>query len=132
VSESTDPITVVVGQFGALIDRGLRQVLNGDRGLRVLDAGLDHAALEHAVAEHGAQVVVLDEDSAAVSSLPGRLRGARQGVGLVVLAHRPTRAYVKRMVAFGVPVCLATDALEEEIVQGVRLAAGGVAWLSVV
>jgi DNA-binding NarL/FixJ family response regulator len=134
-----DPIAVVVGEFGAVIERGLLEVLGDDPRLRVLGAGLDHAALKDAVARGGARVVVLDEDSAATSSLPRRLCGALpggshppgrgtqslSGVGLVVLAHRPTRAYAARIVAFGVTVCLSIDASELEIVRGVRLAAGG-------
>jgi DNA-binding NarL/FixJ family response regulator len=139
VLRKKDPITVVVGEFGAVIERGLLEVLGGARGLRVLGVGLDHAALEDAVARRKARVVVLEEDSAATSLLPRRLCGASRGgshssgrgiqsssgVGLVVLAHRPTRAYVARLVAFGVTVCLSIDASELEIVRGVRLAAGG-------
>jgi hypothetical protein len=52
-----------------VIDRGLRQILGGDRGLRVVGAGLDHAALQDTVACRRAQVVILDEDSAATSTL---------------------------------------------------------------
>jgi DNA-binding NarL/FixJ family response regulator len=54
-----------------------------------------------------------------------RLRAAQPGVGLVVLAHRPTRAYAARALKLGVNVCLATDAPAKEVVRGVRMAAGG-------
>jgi len=119
------PVTVAVGRFGSVIDRGLREILGAAEGLRLLGAGLDHDALESAVARRGAQVVILDEDSAASSSLPRRLCDTRADVGLVVLAHRPTRAYATRAVAFGVTVCLSTDASAEEIVRSVHLAADG-------
>jgi len=149
---SERPVTVAVGRFGSVIDRGLREVLGGARGLRLLGAGLDDDALHDAVARRGAQVVILDEDSAATSSLPRRLCGATSrrariaggshlphlpegpnhldhphhpDVGLVVLAHRPTRAYAARALAFGVTVCLSTDVSAAEIVRGVRLAAEG-------
>ena len=134
---SERPVTVAVGRFGSVIDRGLREILGGVQGLRVLGAGLDHDALHDAVARRGAQVVILDEDSASTSSLPRRLCRARPAppggygssgssdVGLVVLAHRPTRAYATRAVTFGVTVCLSTDASAAEIVSSVRLAADG-------
>src|ERR1700677_3869444 len=71
------PITVAVGQFGEVIARGLLEILEGDRALRVVGAGLDHAALQGAVAHREARVVILDEDSALVPAVPKRLRGAR-------------------------------------------------------
>jgi DNA-binding NarL/FixJ family response regulator len=120
-----DPITVAVGQLGCLIGEGLLQILGGEQCLRVVGAGLDHAALEAAVAQGEARVVILDEGSVAQPSVPRRLCGARASVGLVVLAHRPTRAYATRMVGFGVTACLSTDASALEIVQGVCLAADG-------
>jgi DNA-binding NarL/FixJ family response regulator len=119
------PITVAVGQFGSVIGQGLLQILGDDRGLRVLGAGLDRDALELAAARGEAEVLVLDEDSAATPAVPTRLRGARADVGLVVLAHRPTRAYAARVLACGVSACLSTETSAQEIVQAVRLAADG-------
>jgi DNA-binding NarL/FixJ family response regulator len=119
------PITVAVGQFGDVISRGLLEVLGDDRGLQVVEVGLDHAALELAVAHCDARVVVLDEDSVTTSSVSKRLCTARPSIGLVVLAHRPSRAYAVRMLAFGVTACLSTDAPAREILRAVRLAADG-------
>jgi DNA-binding NarL/FixJ family response regulator len=126
-----EPITVAVGRLGDVIGGGLLQILDGEQDLRVVGAGLDRAALEAVVARGEAQVVVLDEDSAVVRSIPRGLRGgslggsALSGVGLVVLAHRPSRARVARILSYGVSVCLSTDASAREIVRGVRLAAEG-------
>ncbi len=118
-------ITVAVGRFGDVIGRGLLQILGEQDGMRVVGAGLGHAALERRVARGDARVVVLDEDSVARPLLCEQLREARPDVGLVVFAHRPSRAYVTRTLAFGVGVCLSTDAPAAEIVRGVRLAAAG-------
>jgi DNA-binding NarL/FixJ family response regulator len=113
-----------VGELGGVVGEGLLRVLAQARGLEVVEAGVGRVALEAAVAG-GARVVVLDEDSVAGPSLPRRLRVVGPGVGLVVLAHRPSRAYAARALAFGVNVCLATDAPAREVVRGVRMAAGG-------
>jgi DNA-binding NarL/FixJ family response regulator len=118
-------VTVAVGQLGSVIACGLLQILGGDRGLRVVDSALDHAALETVLARGGAQVVILDEDSAARPGVLRRLRDARGDVGVVALVHRPTRAYARRVVALGVSVCLSTDATPAEILRAVRLAAEG-------
>jgi DNA-binding NarL/FixJ family response regulator len=125
VRSEQDPITVAVGCLGCVIGAGLLRILGNEDGLRVVGSDLDHAELELAVTRHGARVVILDEDSVAGPSVPRRLRDVCPAVGLVVLAHRPTRAYAKRMVALGVTVCLSTDASAPEIAQGVRLAADG-------
>jgi DNA-binding NarL/FixJ family response regulator len=134
-SEGT--ITVAVGRFESLIGQGLLKTLEGDPGLQVLGAGLDHAALERAVVRRKARVVILAEDSVVGPSVPRRLSGATSrgvriaggsgasGAGLMVLAHRPSRAYALRVLACGVSVCLSTDASPREIVRGVRLAADG-------
>jgi DNA-binding NarL/FixJ family response regulator len=118
-------ITVAVGELGSVLGRGLLQILEGARGVEVVAAGLDRAALEQAVARGDAQVVVLGEDSAARPSVARGLYAARPDVGLVVLAHRPTRAYAKRMLALGVNVCLSTETPAAEICRAVRHAADG-------
>jgi DNA-binding NarL/FixJ family response regulator len=118
-------ITVAVGQFGSVVGRGLLQILNGARGVEVVGSGLSQAALERAVARGRATVVVLDEDGVAGPAVPRRLSEGGADIGLVVLAHRPTRAFATRMLASGVNVCLSTDAPPKEIVRGIRLAAEG-------
>jgi DNA-binding NarL/FixJ family response regulator len=128
-------VAVAVGQFGGVVGRGLSQVLDGARDLRVVGAGLDHGALEQAVADGDVRVVVLNEASVSTSSAPTRLRGAGMGshppVGIVGLVHRPTRAYATRLLGYGVSVCLSLDAPERELVRSVRLAAeGGHAFVS--
>jgi len=123
--EPVQTSTPTVGRFESVIGDGLLKTLEADPGLQVVGAGLDHGALERAVAQRGAQVVVLEEDSVATPALPRRLCAARADLGLVVLAHRPSRAYALRVLACGVSVCLSTGASPREIVRGVRLAAGG-------
>jgi DNA-binding NarL/FixJ family response regulator len=127
VSRAAKPdgqITVAVGRFGCLISQGLHRVLGDDPGLRLVDADLDHAALEGVIARREAQVVILDEDCGAIPSVSKRLCGA-PGVGLLVLAHRPTREYAVRLLGFGISACLSTDAPAVEILRAVRLAAEG-------
>jgi DNA-binding NarL/FixJ family response regulator len=118
-------ITVAVGQFGYVIGRGLLETLEDDPALDVLGSGLDQGALEQAVALGNAEVVVLDEDSAARPRVARGLYAAGSSVGLVVLAHRPTRRYATRMIALGVNVCLSTESSAAEIGRAVRHAADG-------
>jgi DNA-binding NarL/FixJ family response regulator len=118
-------ITVLVGEFGAVIGRGLGQILGEDRELRVAGTGLAQAELEAAVANCLAQVAILDESTVADPSVVARLRARRPDLGLLVLAHRPTRAYTVRLFAFGVTACLPKDASARDILRAIRLAADG-------
>lgn len=123
-SES-EAVTVVVGQFGTVISRGLRQILAEDRRLHVAAADLDSRALEHAAANLAPQVAILDEHSVVGPDLSRRLRAIRPNIGLLVLAHQPTRGYGLRLLAWGATGCVSTDASAADIVRAVRLAAEG-------
>jgi hypothetical protein len=100
-------ITVVLGRFGALMGRGLAQILREDQGLRIVGIDLDKVALEHTVARQAPQVAILDELSVvpAKSSFLERLRSTHPATGIVVLAHRPPLAYGMRLLAVGPVAC---------------------------
>jgi DNA-binding NarL/FixJ family response regulator len=119
-------VTVVLGRFGALVGRGLAQVLGEDDRLRIVGIDLDVAALEYAVAWQTPSVAVLDEPTVATarSSLPERLRRANPETGVVVLAHRPPLAYGMRLLAVGAS-CVSKDASAADILAAVRIAADG-------
>ncbi len=124
-SDDDGRISVVLGQFGTVIDCGLRHVLGEDRGLHVVGECLDHAALEVTVAQLAPRVAVLSEASLAGGYVRKRLWAIQPNVGLVVLAHRPTRAYGARLLASGVAACVPIDASASDILGAIRLAADG-------
>jgi DNA-binding NarL/FixJ family response regulator len=118
-------VRVVLGQFGTVVGLGLREVLSRDPGLDVLGEDLGHADLEAAVAQLAPRVAVLGEASAVGRSIFKRLCVIQPDVGIVVLAHGPTRAYGARLLGSGVAVCLSIEASAPEIVGAIRLAAEG-------
>ena len=119
-------ITVVLGCFGALLGRGLAQILREDEGLRIVGIDLDSVALEHVVARQAPRVAVLDEPPVAPTlakpSLPERLRSTNPETGVVVLAHRPPLAYGMRLLAAGAS-CMSKDASAADIRAAIRIAA---------
>jgi DNA-binding NarL/FixJ family response regulator len=118
-------IDVALGRFGAVVDRGLREVLAEDRDVRILGEPLDDAALPEFLESAAPQVVVLSEASVAERSLCRRLCDVQRKVGLVVVAQWPTNGYGARMLASGAAVCLSIDASAPDILEAVRLAAAG-------
>jgi DNA-binding NarL/FixJ family response regulator len=118
-------IDVALGRFGDVVDCGLRQVLAGDREVRLRPEALEDAALLEFPAQEAPQVVVLSEASMAERSFCKRLCDARPEVGFVVVAQWPTQGYGARMLAYGVAVCMSIDASAVDIQRAVRLAAAG-------
>ncbi len=117
-------INVVLGQFGGLVGRGLSEILREDVRLRLLGSGLDYHALERTLVEHKPDVAIVDEACVTeISSLRG-LVAAKPDVGLVVVVHRPSRAYAARLLTAGA-TCLPKDSSGEHIRATVRLAAEG-------
>jgi DNA-binding NarL/FixJ family response regulator len=118
------PVTVVLGQFGAVFDNGLRDILGTDPSLSIMAAGLDQAELEVAIAQHAPQVAVLDENHAARPVLLRRLRATHRGLGLVLLTHLPISGSAPTSpVASAVRV--SRDAALADIRAAIHHAAGG-------
>jgi DNA-binding NarL/FixJ family response regulator len=120
-----EPVMVAIGAFAPLVHHGLRHILGEDRGLRVVGFNLDPAALEAVVARHAAEVVILDEASALEPYMLERAPAGRLEIGVLVLAHQPTRAYCLRVLALGARACISKNSSAAEIVSAVRLAALG-------
>jgi DNA-binding NarL/FixJ family response regulator len=123
----TQRICIGLGGLPPLLSRGLRYVLGHEAGLHVVsvDLDLDVAALELELAVNALDVVILDEDTASRPGLLTRLFAVRQTVGVLVLAHRPTRALTMGLSALGVSTCLPDDASAAQVVSAVRSATEG-------
>jgi DNA-binding NarL/FixJ family response regulator len=117
-------ITIALGQFGVLIGCGLAQTLREDPVSQVIAADLDITALEAIVARRAPQVAVLDESAVIDPEVLTHLRTIQPVIGLVVLAHAPTRGYGARLLRAG-GTCLSKDADAEDIITTIHLAAKG-------
>lgn len=117
-------ITIALGQFGVLIGCGLAQTLREDPTSQVIAADLDITALETIAARQEPQVAVLDESVVLDPEVLTRLRTIQPTIGLVVLAHAPTRGYGARLLRAG-GTCLSKDADVEDILTTIHLAAKG-------
>lgn len=117
-------ITIALGQFGALVGRGLVEILREDERLRLIGRDLDGAALEYILAEQKPEIAILDETSATEPSLLTRLLVTQPEIGLIVMAHHPSRGYAAQLLAAGA-TCLSKDASATDIHATVHLAAEG-------
>jgi DNA-binding NarL/FixJ family response regulator len=117
-------IRIALGQFGTLVGRGLIDVLREDTSLRLIGRDLDRPGLEHILAEQKPEIAILDETSATEPSLLASLLVAQPEIGLIVMAHHPSRGYAAQMLAAGA-TCLSKDASAADIYATVHLAAEG-------
>lgn len=117
-------LTTVLGRFAPLVGRGLAQILQEDRGIRIVAADLDGVELERAIAERAPRVVILDELNIADPSILERIQDVQPTVGLIVLAHEPTVTYGTRLFTLGAN-CVAKDVSAANIRTAVRIAAEG-------
>lgn len=118
-------IDVALGRFGAVVDRGLREVLAEDGDVRILGEALDDAALPDFLAREAPRVVVLNDASLAEQSFCERLCAVGPEVGVVVVSQWRTPGYGARLLASGVAMCMSIDASASDIRRAVRLAAAG-------
>jgi DNA-binding NarL/FixJ family response regulator len=116
-------ITVVVGRFDPLVRPGLADALEGDRGVCVLASGLEEADLEELVVRKAPRVVILDEPATS-SALVERLGEVAPAVGVIVLAHHPSRDYGMRILGAGA-TCLARNASAADLLGAIHLVARG-------
>ncbi len=70
-------------------------------------------------------VVILDDIRVADGSTFAALEDAWPGVGVLVLAHQPTRAYCLRILSLGARACISKDAAVAEILTAVHLTSDG-------
>jgi DNA-binding NarL/FixJ family response regulator len=125
------PVIVAVGRCAPLVAVGLRALLGEDRSVRVVGVNLGTPELKAAVSLYGAHVVVLDEEIVADRSALSDLRSIRSSLGLLVLAHRPSRSYVLRVLGLGLSGCISTAASAEDLRHAVRAVADGTHLLAV-
>jgi two-component system response regulator DevR len=123
-ANGTKRTTIALGQFGALVGRGLVEILREDERLRLIGKNLDDAALEYALAEHKPDIAILDEARVTEPSLLTRLLGAQPEIGLVVMAHLPSRAYAAKLLAAGA-ACLSKEASAVDIRATIHLVSEG-------
>src|SRR3954447_10696700 len=122
---SREPVTVVLGHFEDLINRGLRSLLDEDENLEIVRAGVGIDILPTILAEHAPKVAILNYGSLRSPIEVSHLHQAHPGTRIVVLASRPTPAECNQMLAFGATACLSKETEARDILTAVHLASRG-------
>ena len=129
-SMASDVITIVLADDQAVVRSGLRLLLDGEEGLRVVaEAGTSDDALRLTKA-HRPTVLVLDLNmpgTVGTSSLDILPKLAEEAgvTRVVVLTMQETPRFARTALAAGAAAYVLKDAADTELIEAVRLAAAG-------
>jgi DNA-binding NarL/FixJ family response regulator len=116
--------TVALGDFDALVSRGLRELLTDDKLLRVVVFDLGGYRIEYLLAHHRPAVLILDETKVADIAAIERIKSIHPDIAIVMLARDGAHISRARSLLAGVRH-LSRDSCASEILSAVRSAADG-------
>ena len=122
---SSSRVSVVLGRFEDLVDRGLRALVEEDDHLELLAAGVAHERLAATIATHGPQVALLNYGSLRTPLEVRDLVAAQPDTHLIVLANRPSPQECSQMLAFGATACLSKETQARDVLSAIHLASRG-------
>jgi two-component system response regulator NreC len=125
-------ITIVLADDHEVVRAGLRLLLDAEPGFAVIAEAGDVALAERRVAAHRPRVLVLDVNMAEGSSLPAipRLRAASPHTSIVMLTMQNDPELAREALRAGATGFVLKESAKEELIQAVRLAAGGRTYLT--
>jgi two-component system, NarL family, response regulator NreC len=134
---STEPdeageTTVVIADDHAVVRKGLRLLIDAEPQLRVVaEAGTAHDALRMARA-HRAGVLILDLNMPGGSSLEAipEIRKEAPMTAIVVLTMQNDPAFARQALQSGAAGFVLKEAADDELLEAIRVAAGGGTYLN--
>jgi two-component system response regulator NreC len=130
--ESGRVLLVVIADDHPVVRRGLRQLLEADTGLEVVAEAEDVDGALRYVRAHRPDVLVLDLNMPGRSSLEAipEIRAQAPGTQIVVLTMQDEPAYAREALSAGVLGYVLKEAADSELVEAIRRAAAGEAYLN--
>ena len=125
MSKAKSSIDIIIADDHPLFRKGLREVIESAKHLRILgEAGDGRAAIE-LIEQHKPDVAVLDIDMPHLSGLDvcERVLSPDAEIGIVILTMYDDEALFERALQMGVKGYVLKDSAAEDIVQGIELVA---------
>ena len=119
------PVSVVTAKFEDLVAVGLKQLIDEEPYLELVDADVPVERLDRAIEEHEPAVVVLYFGSLKSPAQVFQLHEAHPDTHLLVLANRPTAAECNQMLSLGATACLGKEVEGRDVINAVHLASRG-------
>lgn len=125
-------IRIVIADDHAIVRRGLRQLLDGERGFEVVAEAEDVDSARRYLRGHRPDVLVLDLNmpgEPSIEAIP-KLREEFPDTQIVVLTMQNEAAYARTALSAGVLGYVLKEAADAELVQAIRAAAAGEHYLN--
>lgn len=131
-SPAGERITLVIADDHQVVRSGLRLLLEGEEGFEVVAEAGDIESARRYVRAHRPRVLVLDLNLPEGSSLPSipKLREETPETQIVVLTMQDDPAFAREALGAGALGFVLKRSAETELVEAVRLAAAGEAYLN--
>jgi two-component system, NarL family, response regulator NreC len=125
-------IRIVLADDHAVVRSGLRLALEGEPGFEVVAEASDLESARRSVRGHRPNVLVLDLDMPAGSSLEAipAIREESPGTQIVVLTTRQEPALARQALSTGALGYVLKEAADDELVQAVQCAAAGESYVN--
>jgi two-component system, NarL family, response regulator NreC len=126
------PIRVVIADDHAVVRRGLRQVLDAEEDFDVVAEAADLESARRYTRGHRPDVLVLDLNMPGGSCLDGipEIRAECPDTQIVVLTMQNEPAYARHALGAGALGYVLKESAESELVEAIRRAASGEAYLN--
>jgi DNA-binding NarL/FixJ family response regulator len=118
-------VRVVLARFEDIVARGLGALIEEDDSLELVASGVEHDALEGALATHEPRVAIINFGSLSSAAELRELHRRFPATRLVVLANRPTVAESRQMLSFGATACLSKASEARDVLHAIHLASRG-------
>jgi DNA-binding NarL/FixJ family response regulator len=120
------PVTVVLGRFGDLLARGLRELIDSDPSLTIVAADVEHGRIPVVLRAHRPDLAILDVGAFAKLAEVRELRGRHPATSLVLLSkEEPSMEENVQLLAFGASACLGVDTQSRDVLNAIHLASRG-------
>jgi two-component system response regulator NreC len=130
--QAPPPVSIVLADDHEVVRAGLRMLLNAESGLEVVAEAGDVTQAERRVAAYHPDVLVLDVNMPAGSSIPAipQLREASPETRIVVLTMENDVEVARDALRAGATGFVLKEAAQAELIQAVRMAAGDRTYLN--
>ena len=119
------PITVLAAKFEDLVAVGLKQLIDEDPNLELIDEGIPIEKVQDAIGEKSPQVALLNFGTLSTPAQVFQLHQAHPETRIVVLANRPSAAECNQMLSFGATACISKETEARDVINSIHLASRG-------
>lgn len=122
---SSDPITVVLGQFEDLLARGLRELIESDTSLALRASGIEHQRLGVVLRAHRPAVALIDFGLLQRPAEVRELAADHPETHLILLTSNQSREECAQLLAFGASACVSRETQSRDVLTAIHLASRG-------